>query len=141
MDRAVEFVTNHPLLFLALAIILTLLIVTEVRRRVSGVRNLGPAEAVALANHDDALLLDIREDGEFKGGHIINSKHIPLSSLDGRLKELEKYKGKPIIAYCRTGSRSVSACNLLRKHGFENVFNLGGGIMAWQNANLPVVRH
>mgnify|MGYP000494151961 CR=1 FL=1 len=49
-------------------------------------------------------------------------------------------KGKPIVAVCRSGSRSGSACNMLRKNGFENVKNLRGGMMAWESANLPVKR-
>jgi rhodanese-related sulfurtransferase len=140
MARLVEFVGNHPFLFLALGGIIAILVATEVRRRLSGVRSVGPVEAVNLINHEDALLLDIREDGEYKGGHITNAKHIPMSVLGSRLKELEKHRGKPIIAYCRSGSRSMGACNLLRKSGYENVFNLGGGILAWQNASLPVSR-
>jgi rhodanese-related sulfurtransferase len=55
-------------------------------------------------------------------------------------KQLEKHRDKPIIAVCRSGSRSGAACSLLRKKGFENVKNLRGGIMAWESANLPVKR-
>ncbi len=105
--------------------------------RLSGVKQIGPQEAVMLFNHDDALVLDVREQSEWSDGHIASARHIPLGKLKDRLSELEKYKGKPIIAVCRSGNRSSSACGILRKAGFENVSNLSGGMMAWESAGLP----
>jgi rhodanese-related sulfurtransferase len=104
--------------------------------RLSGVKQVGPQEAVMLFNHD-ALMLDVRENSEFTDGHIPKSKHIPLGQLGKRLSELDKYKDKPIVAVCRSGSRSGHACGMLRKAGFENVHNLSGGIMAWEQAGFP----
>ena len=77
---------------------------------------------------------------EFKDGHIVNSINIPLNGFANNIKQLEKYRDRPIVAVCRSGSRSGAACSQLRKHGFENVKNLRGGIMAWESANLPVKR-
>jgi rhodanese-related sulfurtransferase len=77
---------------------------------------------------------------EFKSGHIVNAVNIPLNGFGSNLKQLEKHKDKPIVAVCRSGSRSGAACRLLRKQGFENVKNLRGGMMAWESANLPVKR-
>jgi rhodanese-related sulfurtransferase len=53
------------------------------------------------------------------------------------VKELERFKEKPVIVSCATGNRSGSAAAVLRKHGFTNVVNLAGGIAAWQQAGLP----
>ena len=50
----------------------------------------------------------------------------------------EKYKDKPVIVVCRSGSRSASGCAMLKKQGFDQVYNLRGGLMAWKNANLPI---
>lgn len=75
-----------------------------------------------------------------RGGHIINSVHIPLGTLNNRLNELEKYKSRPIIVGCRSGQRSAAACTTLKKQGFETVYNLSGGVMGWQNANLPLTK-
>jgi len=105
--------------------------------RLSGVKQIGAQEAVMLFNHQDALVLDVRENSEFKDGHIAKAKHIPLGQLKNRLADLEKHKGKPIVAVCRTGSRSGHACGILRRAGFANVHNLSGGIMAWESAGLP----
>ena len=88
----------------------------------------------------NAVVLDVREDNEYLKGHIINSVHIPLSYLSNRIGELDKHKDKPIIVSCRSGQRSGQACAMLKKQGFENVYNLSGGMMAWQNDNLPVTK-
>ena len=88
----------------------------------------------------DAVVLDVRSMAEFKDGHILNAVNVPLNGLSNNLKQLEKYRDKPIVAVCRSGSRSGSACSLLRKHGFEKVKNLRGGMMAWESASLPVKR-
>ncbi|NTV97018.1 MAG: rhodanese-like domain-containing protein [Thiobacillus sp.] len=105
--------------------------------RLSGIKQVGPQQAVMLFNHEDALVLDVREQSEYQDGHIGRSKHIPLGQLKSQLGNLDKYKDKPVVVVCRTGSRSGHACGILRKAGFENVSNLSGGIMAWEQAGLP----
>lgn len=108
--------------------------------RLSGIKQVGPQEAVMLFNHQDALVLDVREQSEWSDGHIAQAKHIPLGKLKDRLKELDKYKDRPIIAVCRSGNRSGHACGMLKKAGFENVHNLSGGMQAWDQAGLPKER-
>lgn len=102
------------------------------------VANLTPAEATLLMNREDALVLDVRETGEWSSGHITGARHISLGQLDKRLSELDKFKEKPIIVVCATGNRSSSACGQLKKHGFGKVFSLGGGVSSWRDANLPL---
>ncbi|MGD2084341.1 MAG: rhodanese-like domain-containing protein, partial [Chromatiales bacterium] len=51
---------------------------------------------------------------------------------------LKKFKNRPIVVSCRSGAQSATACRQLRKEGFERVYNLHGGILAWESANLPV---
>ena len=136
--RIAEFIGNHPILILAFVGTLGALIASEVSRRLSGMKSVGPVEATQLSNRENAIFLDTREDAEYKSGHIPEAIHIPLKQLPQRVKELDKHKDCPVIAYCRSGSRSNSAGSILKKHGFENVYNLGGGITAWQSANLPV---
>jgi len=108
-----------------------------VSARLSGVEQADTLKATRLFN-DDALVLDVREDKEYAAGHIPKAKHIPLGQLANRLQELEKFKGKPILVTCRSGHRSTRACGMLKKAGFETVFNQAGGIIAWERANLPV---
>jgi rhodanese-related sulfurtransferase len=138
MNQLAEFLVNHWGLSLALLLVLGLLIGGEIRRKLRGIPNIAPLEATRLVNHEQAIVLDTRDEGEYRQGHILNAVHIPLADLERRSTELERFKGRPVIAYCRSGNRSLSAGALLKKQGFERVFNLGGGILAWQNANLPV---
>jgi rhodanese-related sulfurtransferase len=102
------------------------------------VANLTPAEATLLMNREDALVLDVRETGEWGSGHITGARHITLGQLDKRLSELDKFKEKPIIVVCATGNRSSSACGQLKKNGFGKVYSLGGGISAWRDSSLPL---
>lgn len=106
--------------------------------RIRGIKDVDCVAATQLINHKGALVLDVREDGEYKAGHILNSKLIPLGKLGERVGELEKYKEQPVVVVCRSGHRSGMACALLGKQGFTQAYNLAGGIMAWQKANLPV---
>jgi len=137
-NRLTEFIVNHWSLSLAFVLLLALLIGSEIRRRLYGAPQLGPHAATRLMNDTGTVVLDVREDGEWKQGHIANALHIPLGQLGGRLKELDKYRDRTLIACCRTGQRSNTAAARLRKQGFASAYNLAGGMVAWQNANLPI---
>ena len=136
--RIIEFIGNHPILILAFAGTLGALFASEITRRLNGTRSVGPVQATQLSNRENAVFLDTREDREYSDGHIPEAIHIPLKQLPERVTELNKYKKLPIIAYCRSGNRSNGVGTILKKHGFESVYNLGGGITAWQSASLPV---
>ena len=106
--------------------------------RARGVKEANSAEALQLINHKNAIILDVREEVEYKSGHILNAKWIPLGKLAQRIGELERYREVPIVVVCRSGNRSASACASLGKQGFTQAYNLAGGIMAWQKSNLPL---
>lgn len=103
-----------------------------------GAANLTPAQATLLMNREDALVLDVRETGEWNSGHIPGARHITLAQLEKRMTEIEKFKARPVIVCCASGSRSSSACGQLKKSGFEKVYSLSGGISGWLESNLPV---
>ncbi len=109
-------------------------------RGASGVKNLTPNEAVLLINRENAMVLDVRDDAEFANGHITGARNIPLGHLADRLAELQKFKDKPIIVNCQVGGRSAKACDILRKQEFSQIYGLEGGLNAWNEAKLPVVR-
>lgn len=106
--------------------------------RIRGIKEVDSVAATQLINHKNALVLDVREESEYKAGHVLNAKLIPLGKLNERIGELEKYRDKPVVVVCRSGARSANACALLGKQGFAEVYNLAGGMIAWQKANLPV---
>jgi len=140
MGQLGEFVVNHWLLVLALVVIVALLLMDAMKRRVLGFQDIKPQEAVRLINHDGAVVLDVREDKEYHEGHVLNAVHIPYGLMDERLDELDAYKAQPLIVCCRTGQRSAQAAVLLRGQGFEHVYKLSGGMLAWCGADLPVVK-
>ena len=136
----IDFAFRHWYLFLALFVIIGLLIGTEVLRKIRGIIAVNPTQATQLINNDDAILLDVRDTADYQSGHLPQAHHVPQKQLSDRLKELNKYKDKPIIVYCRAGNQSVAAGHVLKKAGFETVYTLSGGITAWQNANLPLTK-
>ncbi len=91
-----------------------------------------------MINREQAIVLDVREPAEIKKGKILDALTIPLAKLEQQINKLEKYRGNPVVVVCQSGSRSSRACKILRKHGFEAVYNMQGGIMAWSSANLPL---
>jgi rhodanese-related sulfurtransferase len=98
------------------------------------------AEATLLINRQDALIVDVRETAEWSAGHMPDARHIALGHLEKHLSEIEKFKDQPIIVVCASGNRSATACGTLKKHGFQKVHNLNGGIGAWAEANLPMTK-
>jgi rhodanese-related sulfurtransferase len=89
-----------------------------------------------IKNNPDVILIDVREQAEYDAGHIPNVKLIPLGQLPNRVNEIPK--DKFVVMTCRSGNRSGRATRFLRDQGFDNVHNMEGGIVAWQNAGLPV---
>jgi rhodanese-related sulfurtransferase len=140
MDKIIPFLQHNIWLVLLTAFSGIMLILPALRGKMSGANSAGTTEAVQLINHQNALVLDVREPNEFAAGHIANAKHIPLAQLSNTLKTLEKYKDKAIVVNCRSGARSAMACGVLRKNGYTQVYNLKGGIQAWEQAGLPTVK-
>jgi len=138
MAEFIDFAFRHWYLFLAFFVILGLLIGGELMRKMRGITALNPTQALQLINHQDAVLIDVRDGAEYKAGHLPDARHIPLNEIGQRLKELNKFKEKPVIVYCRTDNRAGTAGARLKKEGFSTVHTLQGGIAAWQNANLPL---
>jgi len=134
----VQFVTNN-ILSISIALFSGAMLFWSIfGNRIRGIKEVDCPAALQLINHKNALVLDVREEGEYKLGNILNSKLIPLGKLNERIGELEKYKEQPIVVVCRTANRSAAACAALGKHGFAQTYILAGGITAWQKANLPL---
>ncbi len=89
-------------------------------------------------------MLDVREEKDFAGGHIINARNVPLGKLGepsaGVADSISKKKDRPIVVCCATGSRGAAAVAALKKLGFPNAYNLMGGLGAWKAAGLPTER-
>lgn len=135
-----EFLLNNIALVALFLASGALLIWPEISRFAGGANSVGTLEATRLMNQPGALVLDVREGAEFAAGHLPRARHIPLGELGKRVEEIAKFKDKPVIVTCRSGARSGSACRTLKNAGFTNVYNLKGGVPAWEQASLPVER-
>ena len=132
-----EFLAEHwqwTLLALASS---TFLIVDTIRQATDR-SSLAPLDVTQKINREDAVVIDVREQGEYAQGHIPNARHFPLSEFDRRMAELNKFKGTPLIVCCATGNRSRGVLTKLRQAGFEDVFNLKGGIAEWEKGGQPL---
>jgi len=127
------------LLFVITAVVSGLLLLWSLVSR-RGIKEIDTREAIQLINHQDALVLDVRDDSEYAAGHLPNSKHVPSEKIEERWVELQKFKEKPIVVIYRGGIRSNHASLVLKKNGFSQVFNLMGGVDAWKRASLPIVK-
>jgi rhodanese-related sulfurtransferase len=134
----VQFVSNNILPISIAAISGIMLLWSLFGNRFRGVKEVDVAAALQLINHKNAAILDVREQSEYDAGHVLNSKLIPLGKLKERMVEMEKFKDQPVLVVCRSGNRSGTACFLLGKQGFTQVYNLAGGVQAWQKNNLPL---
>jgi rhodanese-related sulfurtransferase len=97
-------------------------------------------QVTQLINRGKAVVLDVRDAAEYAGGHLPDSKNIPLTELGGRVGELNKSKAKTVVVVCQKGARSASAAKELAKAGFEDVVCLDGGLAAWQTLGLPLAK-
>ena len=133
----IKFVGDNIFL-VAVAFVSGAMLVWPAVRRGAGGASVSTLQAILLMNQKNALVLDVRDAAEYEKGHMLNARNIPLGELEARSAELQKHKAKPVIVVCDTGNRSGRAAAALRKQGFEQVFTLGGGIGAWQQAGLPL---
>ena len=85
------------------------------------------------------VLLDVRTVEEFKSGHIRNSINIPHEILLSNIDLVSEYNDEPLVVYCRSGKRASLVIEALKKHGFTNVVDIEGDILAWSQSNYPLV--
>ena len=140
MDSLVAFAGEHAMLSLALLGLTLALIYTEASRLFSGFKAVNPAGLTALINREDALLVDVSPLGDFEKGHIAGAKNVQASQFDPENKLLAKVRDLPVVLTCRTGTASADAAKRLVKAGFKKVHWLDGGVAAWQQASLPLVK-
>ena len=101
---------------------------------------ISPKESASLHSEKKAIIVDVREDDEWKAGHIANAIHIPLGELKDRLPELQAYKDSTVITQCRSGKRSMAALETLKAAGFSKTYSMEGGIQAWSEQGLTITK-
>jgi rhodanese-related sulfurtransferase len=139
-EQLQAFASSSPMLSLALVGLTVAIIATEIARLFRGYKSLRPGELIPLINRDNALVIDLSASGDFEKGHIAGSRNLTPSQFDPENKLLSPAKGLPVVVVCRNGQASSDAAKRLKKAGFERVYLLEGGIAAWQQADLPLVK-
>src|SRR5688572_10055271 len=135
-DPRVEFIRNN-LLLIAVAFVSGAMLIWPLVRRGTGGPYVDAARATQLINREDALVVDVRDPGEYGAGHILGARNVPVARIDEKA-DLGKRKDRPLIVYCDSGARAARAAAALRQHGYTQVVNLSGGLGAWQAAGLPI---
>lgn len=113
---------------------------TSSLRSSAGKASCSTLEATQMINQKNALVLDVRSAEEFARSSLIGARNIPADELAKRIGELARFKNRPVIVVCKSGSRSAGAVSTLSKDGFAEVYNLAGGITAWEIASLPLAK-
>jgi rhodanese-related sulfurtransferase len=139
-DRLLEFIGNHWIMTSGLFIVTILLIQDFIETAFRKHKTVSPTEAVVLMNDENTVVIDVREASEFAEGHIEGARHIPLAKLEERTFELQDHKQKPVIVTCQSGTRSGAASRKLAALGFTNVYEMKGGLLAWEDQKLPVTK-
>lgn len=137
MDQLGQFIINHWQLWLALVVILLLIFINEFISQRQKSKQVSPQQLVDLINNENALIIDIRETELFKKGHI--SQSINAKAEDFSTTKMDKFKGKEMVLVCSRGIQASTLAQKLSKQGFQPTV-LAGGIEAWSNADLPLVK-
>jgi len=104
------------------------------------IREISAQELSKFHRKKGVLLLDVREDGEWRQGHLPRAAHVRLATIDAEIRSVAPSSKTPIVCYCAGGFRSAAAAANLKKLGYSDVYSLTGGIRAWTAAGLPTVK-
>jgi rhodanese-related sulfurtransferase len=140
MQRLPEFIMRHWIWVAAFVVVLVLIIVEEMRSKGGAGGQLSPQQVTQLINHEEAVVIDIREAAAFREGHITNALNVPAVDLDRHISKLERYKQRPVIVVCGNAQKSQATAAKLRKLGFAKVSVLARGLGNWTDAGLPLVK-
>jgi rhodanese-related sulfurtransferase len=138
MERFFEFAGNHPLLIAGIVAVIVAIIANEVYQLVVGSRSVDTATATNLYNREDAVFVDLRSENAFLTSHLPGAVNVPMARIEQQQGRLQRYRGRPLIVYGEPGRGAGKAIKTLRAAGFEPVYELRGGFLGWQDANLPL---
>ena len=136
-----QFAANHTIMVVAWVALFVAVLINFYKGATSKIKVVDNAQATQLINNEDAVILDVRSDDEFRAGHIIDSLHLIPSEIKGnKTQSIDKHKEKSIIVVDTNGLSAQGLANTLAKQGFNKVYALKEGIAGWRAANLPLVK-
>ena len=139
MDRLIEYVSHHAYLVAAAVLALVMVVVYESRARATSFASISSQDLIRLMNQG-ALVLDIRKTEEFALGHVNGAKHLPSDQILTAGDTFKRFKDKPVVVYCDSGSLAAAAVRQLTQQGFTKAFTLRGGFAGWRAENLPIAK-
>lgn len=139
-DDTVTFFTDYTNLILLAALVISgaLLVWPMIAGRGRG--GLSAAEATQLINRRNAVVVDLRTAADYAAGHLPAARHVALDELQAKIGQIAKNKATPVLLVCQTGLQSNKASQAVRAAGYTEVHVLQGGLSAWQQAGMPVVK-
>ncbi|WP_424683785.1 rhodanese-like domain-containing protein [Frateuria sp. YIM B11624] len=140
LHKLPTFVGNHLALSALFVIILLALVAMEFGRLLRKYKELTPGGLTLLINRENPLLVDLSARADFEKMHVPGARHVLPSQFDPEHKDLAKAKDLPVVVMDKDGRGSDKAAQRLVKAGFTKVYTLGGGVLAWQQAQLPLAK-
>ena len=134
------FFTDYTNLVLIAAVLISggLLLWPTISR--GGRGGLSAAEATQLINRRNAVVIDQRSAADYAGGHLPQARQVEFAELQAKIGQIAKNKGTPVLLVCQTGQQSHKAVRIAEEAGYTEVHVLQGGVNAWQQAGMPVVK-
>jgi rhodanese-related sulfurtransferase len=139
MERVLDFLSHHPWLGTATAVLVALVAVYEMRTRSESLAAVSPQDVIRLMNQG-ALLLDLRPAEQYQSGHLAGARQMNSDQILQAADTLKKHKEKAVVVYDEGGALGAAAVRQLAAQGFTRVFALRGGLAAWRADNLPLSR-
>ncbi|SFV64040.1 Rhodanese-like domain protein [hydrothermal vent metagenome] len=136
MTELMQFINDQLILVGTFVALIFMLISNIIGEKFKKYQDINTNNAVSLMEDKKLKIIDVREIKERTSGYINNDINIPLAQIKNKLTTLNS--DDKFLIYCRSGSRSAYACKQLTKAGFTNVYNLKGGFVAWEGANMPI---
>ncbi len=135
-----KFFTDYTNLVLIAIFLISggLLLWPALNRRGRG--GLSAAEATQLINRRNAVVIDLRGAADYAGGHLPSARHLEFAELQAKLGQTAKNKNTPVLLVCQNGQQSGKALRTVKEAGYAEAHVLQGGLNAWQQAGMPVVK-
>ena len=142
LESFVAFAGRHYILSALFVLCLVMLIYTQIRIMLSPVKAISSGKATDLINNANAVSVDLRTDKEFAAGHITGAVNLPVKLVnEGNFGAIDRYRNVPLVIVDQSGVSSFDAARTIRKAGFPEVYALAGGIGAWTDERMPLVKH
>jgi rhodanese-related sulfurtransferase len=141
LHKLPEFLGNHLALAALFLVLLLGLVGTQLLMLLRKYKELTPAGLTLLINREGPLLIDLSAYADYEKAHVPGSRHVAMSQFDPEHKDMAKAKDVPVVLIDKDGrGASDKAAQRLVKAGFSKVYTLGGGVIGWQQAQLPVAK-